>query len=84
MPTKEVLGMSVRAASPKRGHYCPTRDQIYDFLKSKPSSPTVQEIADEVGRSKSTVEHHLIILSNQGLIQMDNKARWRSIKVIDW
>lgn len=75
--------MSVRAASPKRGRYCPTRDQIYDYLKSNPSSPTVQEIADKVGRSKSTVEHHLIILSSQGLIKTDTKSHWRSIKVID-
>lgn len=73
--------MSERTASPLRKRHCETRDQIYEYLKSCDHSPTIQEIGQSVNRSKSTVEHHLLILCKKGLITQ-NGARWRGIRLL--
>ena len=46
-----------------------TRDRILAFIRDSKHSPTVAEIANHVGRSKSTVHVHLVWLERQGFIE---------------
>jgi len=46
-----------------------TRDRILAFVRDAKHSPTVSEIANHVGRSKSTVHVHLVSLERQGFIR---------------
>ena len=44
------------------------RDQILEYIRAVPHSPTVREIGEHVGKSGSTVFHHLDALEKEGLV----------------
>jgi DNA-binding IclR family transcriptional regulator len=46
-----------------------TRDQILAYIRDSRHSPTIAEIAQHVGRSKSTVHAHLDALERNGFIR---------------
>ena len=54
-------------------------DTIYDFIgkyyREKHVSPTIREIAKEIGTSKATVQRYLIAMSESGRIIYDGKTR---------
>ena len=62
----------------------PMQARILDFLArlrgENGYSPTYQEIADHVGRTKATVHEHVQTLRRKGLMEADERYRHRGLR----
>lgn len=63
-------------------------NKIYDFIVSYTQehlySPSMREICDGVGRSKSTVWHHLAKIEKAGLIELPDYSTPRAIRLVGY
>ena len=73
---EERLGLSEPAQVKALGH--PLRNTILGLLHER--AATVSELADALGRPKSTVAHHVKVLKDAGLVRVVRTRRVRAIE----
>jgi DNA-binding transcriptional ArsR family regulator len=79
LPDYELEDLRIITSTPElKAVFHPLRDQLLDLLLER--AATVAELADAVGRPKSSVAYHVNVLHDAGLLKV---VRTRRVRAID-